>query len=129
MKDLDELLDTIAMLKDKRDSMVAMFDMQIDTLSASLEKEMIMEGMNKFKTESASAGWRKQKKVVVGNWMNVMQYIMDNDAFDILQKRIAPSQLEARLNAGAVIDGVSVTEEEVFVITKRKEKNETVRIS
>ena len=124
MKDLDELLDTIAMLKDKRDSMVAMFDMQIDTLSASLEKEMIMEGMNKFKTESASAGWRKQKKVVVGNWMNVMQYIMDNDAFDILQKRIATAQLEARLNAGAVIDGVIITEEEIFVVKRGKEKEE-----
>ena len=124
MKDLDELLDTIQMLKDKRDSMVAMFDMQIETLSASLEKEMIMEGKEKFKTDSASAGWRKQKKVAVGNWMNVMQYIKDNDAFDILQKRIAPAQLEARLNAGAKIDGVVVTEEEVFVITKRKEKDE-----
>ena len=122
MKDLDELLNTIQMLKDKRDSMVAMFDMQIDTLSANLEKEMIMEGKDKFKTDAATAGWRKQKKVKVDNWMNVMQYIKDNDAFDILQRRIAPAQLEARLEAGAVIDGVSVTEEEVFVITKRKEK-------
>jgi len=41
-----------------------------------------------------------------GGWPLVLDYIRENDAMDILQKRITPSAVKARWEAGEAIPGV-----------------------
>ena len=112
----EETLNKIQALKLKRDAVTEMYDDQITLLSAQLG-DTLGEG-NGLKTEMATAYWQSNTKVDVKDWNAVMEYVAKNDAFDILQKRISPAQLKARIDAGAVIAGVTITEGKKTLIIK-----------
>jgi len=115
------LLDAIQKLKLKRDLTVEVYDDQIKTLSSQLETMLKSAHKKDFKTEIATAYWQNSTTAVVEDWNAVMQYVKENDAFDILQKRISPAQLKARLEAGAVIAGASVKTEALFIVKGKKQ--------
>lgn len=121
MSTATELLDSIYYLKQKRDAIVETYNDQIDRLTIMLERRMREEGKNTMEFDLAMAFFRKQTKVEVEDWNEVMQCVKRNDAFDILQRRIAPAQLEKRIAAGMIIKGVKISHEEILVIKGKKE--------
>lgn len=48
----------------------------------------------------------KKKKPVAGNWQEIYKWIAENDAFDILQKRLTETAVQARLDDGVEIPGI-----------------------
>lgn len=119
----EELLNKIQGLKDKRDTMNDLYDDQIKTYMGMLEAKLLAEGATGLKTSEATAYWSPQTKVEVKDWNKVMEFVYKNKAFDILQKRITPTALEARINAGASIEGVTLTKgAKTFIIKGAKEK-------
>lgn len=45
-------------------------------------------------------------KPVAGNWKDIYSWITANDAFDILQKRLTETAVQARLDEGIEIPGI-----------------------
>ena len=116
----EELLNKIQALKQKRDAVTEMYDDQITLLTATLGATL-GEG-NGLKTECATAYWQSNTNVKVEDWNAVMEYVSKNNAFDILQKRISPAQLEKRIEAGAKIVGVTITKGTTLIIKGAKDK-------
>lgn len=116
----EELLNNIQALKIKRDTVTEMYDVEIQKLSDELGAKL-GEG-NGLKTDAAIAYWQKNTKVDVKDWNAVMEYVAKNNAFDVLQKRISPAQMKARIDAGAVIAGVTISEGTTLIIKGVKDK-------
>lgn len=108
------------MLKIKRDAVTEMYDAEIQSLSAALETQLKIEGKEGLKTEMATAYWQNSTSVEVKDWNVVMQFINRYMAFDILQRRISPAQLQARIDAGAEIEGVTIKKSKTFIIKGAK---------
>lgn len=121
MNDMEELLNKIQGLKLKRDALTQTYDDQIKVFTAQLEGMCKAAGTMQLKTELGTAFFQTNTSVEVKNWDVVMKYVADNKAFDIIQRRISPAQLEARIKAGAVIDGVTIKKTTSFMIRSAKE--------
>jgi hypothetical protein len=116
----EELLNRIQELKVKRDTVTEMYDAQITLLTSDLSREL-GEG-NGLKTDMAIAYWQNNTKVEVEDWNALMEYVAKNNAFDVLQRRVSPAQLEARIKAGAKITGVSFAKSKTLIIKGVKDK-------
>ena len=121
MSDMNEILDSIYTLTQKRNMMADTYDCQIEKLKEILAVKMSDADTDHVEFNGAIAYYRKQTNVQVGNWNALMEYVKKNDAFDVLQRRVSPAQLEKRLNAGAHIDGVTVMHSEVLIVQGKKD--------
>lgn len=91
-------------------------------LTGLLEAKLEAEGVPNLATETASAFWQAQTKVEVKDWNAVMEFVYINKAFDILQRRVSPAQLKARIDAGAKIKGVTIVEgARTFIVKGKKD--------
>ena len=117
-----ELLHEIEKLKAKRD----MFSDLINGYTEQLEALMTKEGDECLETDTAVAFWRKETKVEVADWAWLQKYVREEDAFDILQRRISPAALKRRVDAGAELKGVTIREGKSFIVgSKKHEKPES----
>lgn len=121
MNDMEELLEKIEITKAKKKIAVEAYDDHIKVLSTQLEAKMKAAGTMQLKTEVGTAFFQTNTSVKVKDWDVVMKYVTDNKAFDIIQRRISPAQLEARIKAGAVISGVTIEKTTSFMIRSAKE--------
>ncbi len=119
---ITDLVDAIQKLRSKRDLLVETYDSQLETLRGELETRMKAENVAKATGETASAYFQKSYEVTVSDWGAVQTFVQDHDAFDILQRRIAPAALAARLGNGAHIEGVELKEGQTLFVRALKEK-------
>jgi len=124
MTDIDELLDTIGKMKSKQKMTNDLYEDQIKQLSAQLEKELLKGGLDCAATQHTVAFYRKETKVNVEDWNEVLQFVSDHDAFDILQRRISPAAFKRRVEAGSDIPGATIKEGKVFIVQGKKEKKD-----
>lgn len=121
--DLTEMLDTIRNLMDKKAALIDAYDGRIKMLTDMLGSKMREEGLEKLRFAGATAYFREEIKAEVKDWNKVMQFVKQNDAFDILQRRVAPAQLRKRIEVGANIEGVVISKAKTLTI--RRCENET----
>jgi hypothetical protein len=121
--EMEVLLTTIQDLKDRKSMAVEAYDSRIAMLTTQLEAKLKSANMKNLKTDVASAYWQNNTTAEIKDWEAVMRYVKENDAFDLLQRRIASAQLKARLEAGAKIRGASVQTNAVFIIRGKKSEN------
>lgn len=122
MKTCEQLLTEIAQLKDLKKASAESFDAKIEERSILLQAQMKKDGLDTFKVEGATAYWQGQTKAVVKDWNAVMEYIFKNKAFDMMQRRLSPKNVKARIDAGAKIEGVTISEgEKIFIIKGAKD--------
>lgn len=120
MTDIDELLDTINLLKSKQAMTNDLYEKQIKGLTKELEKSLMKEGKDCCETKTAVAFYRKDTKVEVEDWQEVLDYVEANGAFDILQRRIAPAALVRRIEADGAIKGVTISEGKTLIVKGKK---------
>lgn len=108
MEELEKMLDDLQALRAKRDNLVDMMDDLIDTKRAELAAAMKAANVPKLQTPKATAYYQKHTKVVVKDWVQVSKFVVENNATDILEKRIAVGALEKRMDAGESIPGVTL---------------------
>ena len=121
MNKQEELLSTIQNLRLAKAKIDESYDNQIEALTAKLS---MMVGDEGLKIDIATAYWQKHTEVKVGDWNALMEYVAKNNAFDVLQKRVSPAQLQARIKAGAVIKGVTITEGSKTLVIKGNKSEE-----
>jgi hypothetical protein len=117
-----EMLVRIEELKAKRDMISDLINGYTERLEDAMEKS----GDECLETATAVAFWRKETKVEVADWAWLQKYVREEDAFDILQRRISPAALKRRVDAGAELQGVTIREGKSFIVgSKKHEKQES----
>ncbi|TXJ25368.1 MAG: hypothetical protein E6Q24_14645 [Chitinophagaceae bacterium] len=125
MSTCERILQEIAVLKDLKKQSAESFDFKIKLRAEALEALMKKEGLTTLKVEGATAYWQGQTKAVVNDWNAVMNYIFDNKAFDMMQRRLSPKNVKARIDAGAKIEGVTIVDgEKIFIVKGAKDESE-----
>lgn len=121
-EDIEELLTTIGNLKAAKKLIADAYDTKIQNYTNDLQVMMQVRDIPTLKVETATAYWQNTTAANIEDWDAVMQYVKKHDAFDILQRRIAPAQLKARLDAGAKIKGASTITVKQFIIRGAKDE-------
>lgn len=57
-------------------------------------------------------------KPVAGNWQEIYDYIKENDAFDLLQRRLGEAAVKSRWEDGITIPGVTTFPVEKLTLSK-----------
>lgn len=121
MSKLGEMIDAVHALRAKRIEM----QKQVDEVKADEErmKREIIALLKDAAVEGATGGEanaRITKRVVptVKDWSKLYQYVRDNDAWDMLDKRCNAAAFRARLDDGVEVPGVEAYEVEDLSITR-----------
>jgi len=122
--EIKKQIDLIHYARQKRDMIAATHDDKIKRMTSLLETFMRATKIASVKSENASASFRQVKAVGVDDWAKVFSFVEENNAYDILQKRITPTAVQARLDAGEVIPGVTVESHTEFVVRALPKKGE-----
>lgn len=75
-------------------------------------------GLNKASGQVATAGKRISMIPLVTNWDKVFDYIVENDRFDLVQKRISVLAWRENYDEGHVIPGTEPVEDVDISLTK-----------
>jgi hypothetical protein len=119
------LIEMIQALRKKKDMVVETYDNRIESLRSELETYMKTEKIEKARGDTATAYFTHPREAKVTDWNNVLWYVKEKNAFDILERRISVKAIEARLQAGEIIPGVTLGKPKtVLNIRALKEKEE-----
>ena len=109
IKDIPAMIEAYS---DKRDERLAL-QRQTDTLKkeeTQLQLELIAALKDAGMTSAGGSAHKVSMKVVqkptAGDWEQIYEYIKDNDAFDLLQRRLGETAVKARWEDGIEIPGV-----------------------
>lgn len=120
---IENLLDQIQTLKNKRDLLVDTYEVKIEHLAKQLQVMMTKAGVSKAATGLATATIKTGvSKVTVTDWAAVDEFILKHDALDLLERRISEKAVLARLDANEVIKGVEVKKQDTFSMRKKSKK-------
>jgi hypothetical protein len=123
MNKISELIDRIESVQKKRDRVVSMLDEQITALRSELEGAMKAAGIVEAVGRSgARASWRKIQSVKVNDWVKFYQWMFQAKAWDVLQRRVTPNAVLARIKAGERVPEVIVETKDVLVVEKGGQK-------
>ena len=83
-------------------------DMAMGKIEAFLKEQADALGVQSFKTESGTAFLTTAERANVANWDEVLNFILENGAYDMLEKRVNKTAVRAYLEANkAVPPGVN----------------------
>lgn len=125
--EISELLDMIQEEEDILARIVKESEAKTKKMREELRFRMTSIKQKELAGKLAIATIKQVKKAAVSDWDGVMKYVKDHDAFDILQRRISPAAAQARVDAGEVIDGLTIVPGDELMITKIKPKGTTPR--
>lgn len=89
-----------------------------DTLKAQIEKAMLEAHMTDYKGENYRVQVEREYKPTVNDWGLVHKYIIDNNAFDLVQKRLTESAVKSRWEDEISIPGIEKFPVDKLSITK-----------
>lgn len=118
------MLAEISTLRLKRDILIESYDDRIDHLKTTLKEEMEAACKLKITGETMMAYIRTNTEVKVNDWEALQAYVVKHNAFDMLQRRVSPAAIAARLEAGETIACVSVEKSEGLIIKSIPQKKE-----
>ena len=127
--DLDRLVSVSVKIRDKKSELAAEFnekekelDAKLDKLKAVLLEHCKETGVESVKTASGTF-WRTQRKRFwTSDWEAMNRFIVDNEAVDLLEKRIHQGNMKQFLeeNPDALPPGLNADSE--YSITVRRKK-------
>ena len=93
---IGDVIRTYAKLRDQKAAAEAEVKDRVDQikgkmtkLEAYLKEQMDAQGLTQFKSEYGTAFLTTTDFANVGNWDEVLQFIKDNEAYDMLEKRVS----------------------------------------
>jgi hypothetical protein len=76
-------------------------------IKAELIAALKATGNTEFRSDRCFLQLKPKIKPVAEHWALVFKFIKDNDAFDILQKRLTETAVKARWDEGVIIPGIN----------------------
>jgi hypothetical protein len=127
--DLDRLVSVYVKIRDKKSELAAEFnekekelDAKLDKLKAVLLEHCKETGVESVKTASGTF-WRTQRKRFwTSDWEAMNRFVVDNEAVDLLEKRIHQGNMKQFLeeNPDTLPPGLNV--DNAYSITVRRKK-------
>jgi len=93
---------------------------QKDELKNAMKDQMRELGLKSVKTEGGNISLSTKKRYYTDDWDSFKTFMMDNDALDLVEKRISQSNMALFLeeNPGKVPAGLSSLTENTVTVTK-----------
>lgn len=102
------LRDEKSEIKRKADEAVAALDTKLDKLEAWVKIKADEQGVTSFKTKHGTAFLTTVDFASVENWDAMVQFVKENDAFDMFEKRVSKTSVRGYIDANkAVPPGVT----------------------
>lgn len=103
-----KLRDQKAEIKAECDARVSVVDQQMKKIEAYLLQQADAQGVTSFKTKSGTAFVTTVDMANVADWDAVLRFVKDNDAWDMLEKRVSKNAVRQYIEATkAVPSGVN----------------------
>lgn len=127
--DLDRLVSTYIKIRDKKNELAATFAEQEKELEGKLDmvKQALLEhckdtGIESVKTASGTF-WRTQKKRFwTSDWDAMNRFIVENEAVDLLEKRIHQGNMKQFLEENPEVLPPGLNADSEYSITVRRKK-------
>jgi len=129
---IDRLVKIYRKIKEKIDTLTQEYDTQIETLKAqqdeikfALKDMMKADGTTSLKTTFGTVSLMTKTRYSTNDWDSFKRFIVEHDAVDLLEKRVAQSNMAQFLteNPGVVPPGLnSMTEFEIRITKPSKWK-------
>lgn len=98
MTDMNQLIDYYVQLRDRKKELQAKHKEELEPIDAGLMKlearmqeQMGELGVEKVGGDAGTVYTKVNTNVTVEDWQSVVEYVKDNDAYDLLEKRVAKS--------------------------------------
>ena len=126
---LDRLVSVYVKIRDKKTELAVEFkekekelDAKLDTLKAALLEHCKATGIESVKTASGTF-WRTQKKRFwTSDWEAMSRFIVDNEAVDLLEKRISQGNMRQFLEENPELHPPGLNADNEYAITVRRKK-------
>jgi len=127
--DLDKVVSTYIKIRDKKNELAAEFHKREEELNEKLDviKKVLLEhcqdtGVESIRTQSGTFYRSVKKKYWTSDWESMNRFIMENEAVDLLEKRIHQGNMRQFLeeNQDLLPPGLNVDSE--YTITVRRKK-------
>lgn len=123
---IDELVGKYIQLRDKKAEMDAEHKARVSKITEALDKieyvllkEFHASGMDSVKTSAGTAYTQTRMSATVADWDIALKFIRDHDAYDMLEKRVAKSAVEAYIEeTGTPPPGVNIRQEVVVNVRR-----------
>ena len=127
--DLDRLVSVYIKIRDKKSELAAEFnekekefDAKLDKLKAVLLEHCKETGVESVKTASGTF-WRTQRKRFwTSDWEAMNRFVVDNEAVDLLEKRIHQGNMKQFLEENPDILPPGLNADSEYSITVRRKK-------
>jgi len=127
--DLDRLVSVYVKIRDKKSELAAEFnekekelDAKLDKLKAVLLEHCKETGIESVKTASGTF-WRTQKKRFwTSDWEAMSRFVVDNEAVDLLEKRISQGNMRQFLEENPELHPPGLNADNEYTITVRRKK-------
>ena len=127
--DLDRLVSVYVKIRDKKNELAAAFaeqekelDGKLDTVKQALLEHCKATGTESVKTASGTF-WRTQKKRFwTSDWDAMNRFIVENEAVDLLEKRIHQGNMKQFLEENPEVLPPGLNADSEYSITVRRKK-------
>lgn len=123
---MEELVDKYIELRDAKSKVKAAYDAKIAKLDAVLDKiegvllqQFNESGMESVRTKSGTAYKQMRTSAGVADWDSVLEYIRENDLWNMLERRVSKAAVEQFKEAhGDLPPGINWREEVVINVRR-----------
>ena len=102
---IDDVIRAYVKLRDQKAAVegevkerVAQIKGKMDKLEAYLKEQMDVQGLTQFKSDHGTAFITTTDFANVANWDEVLQFIKDNEAYDMLEKRVSKTAVRGYMD-------------------------------
>jgi len=121
MNNVDALISKILELRTKLSELNAEIE-EVNVTKAELENELMefmsSTGTTQLGSSMGTATMKQTTKFAVANWDEFIQYVVETESFDMLQKRISSKAVGDRLQADVEVPGI--TSVPIFTVSIRR---------
>lgn len=123
---MEELVEKYIELRDAKAKVKAQYDAKVERIESVLEKiEAVLlqqfneSGMESVRTKSGTAYKQTRTSAGVADWDSVLEYIRENDLWNMLERRVSKAAVEQFKDAhGDLPPGINWREEVVINVRR-----------
>lgn len=121
MSDLTELVNQYIVWRDQRlelERRAQSFKEKEDEVKLALIAAMREQKLESARTSVGMVTYKSKPMPVAKNWPDVYEYIKENNAFDLLQRRLHEGAVQLRLDDGIKIPGIEFFPVDKITVSK-----------
>ena len=103
------LRDTVAEIEADAKAKAAPLKADMQTIEAALLKHMQSGGVQNLKTAAGTAYISEKTSATVEDWDALLEYVLETEAFELLERRVSKTAYAERLASGTPPPGVKYT--------------------